>query len=558
LRNLSTRVRIVALIAVICLPLLGMTALNAVRERAAAEARAKIEVARLAQLVAAHQDRIVEASRQVLKMISLDVPELKDDPGRCNRYLAKVLKANQDRYFNIGILNTDGTLRCSAIGADPGIDVSDRHYFRGALQTGEFTIGDYQFGRATRKPGINFGYPLLDAAGQAIAVVFVALDLNDFNREFLQLALPDHIRLTITDRNGILLARYPPEPDRLGKPLNLPLVRSSVLSPASDKGVFETRGTDNEERVFAFDDIARNSDNSIALRVIVSAPKDIIYADANANLRRIVAEILLVFLLLIAASWYGAERLMLRSIQALLRASNRISRGDLTARTGLRNSRDEISQIGHAFDEMAQSLQDRDARLAQALHELREQASTDALTGLYNRRHFREVLQRELARAKRNGTCIALVMIDIDYFKKINDTYGHGAGDLVLREMGALLKENTRAGDTACRFGGEEFALILPESGGEGARLKAETLRRAVSELDLAYDGQELGRLTASFGIALFPDHADEPDALLRAADEALYAAKGAGRNRVMIQEAPAQPPLHAVDTATRSTGKAP
>lgn len=552
MENLSTRVRIVALIAVICLPLLGMTALNAARERAAAEARAKIEVARLAQLVAAHQDRIVESSRQLLKMISLDVPELKDDPGRCNQYLAKVLKTNQDRYFNIGILNTDGTQRCSAIDIDPGIDVSDRHYFRGALQTGEFTIGDFQIGRATKKPGINFAYPVVDAAGKATAVVFAALDLNDFNREFLQLALPnpDHIRLTVTDRNGILLARYPPDPARLGKPLNLPLVRSSVLSPASDKGVFETRGAGDEERVFAFDDIARNSDNAIALRVIVSAPRDIIYAEANANLRRIVAEILLVFLLLIAASWYGAERLILRSIRALLRTSEHIRQGDLTARTGLRNSRDEISQIGHAFDEMAQALQDRDANLGQALHELREQASTDALTGLYNRRHFREVLQRELARSKRNGASIALVMVDIDYFKKINDTHGHGAGDLVLREMGALLKENTRAGDTACRFGGEEFALILPESDREGARLKAEALRKAFSELDLAYDGRELGRLTASFGIALFPDHADEPDMLLHAADEALYAAKGAGRNRVMIQEAPAQPQPHSVDMA--------
>lgn len=526
------------------------------RERAAAATKAKTEIARLAQLVATHQDRIIESSRQLLKAISQAVPELHGDLPRCNSYLAGILKTSQDRYLNIGLLNTDGTQLCNAREIDSGVNASGRHYFRETLRTGDFTIGEYQIGSITKRPSINLGYPVTDAKGNTVAVAFLALDLNDFSRDLLAISLPDYVRLTITDRNGILLARHPPEPGRLGQPLKVPQVRNNVL--ASGHGVFETYGTDNEQRLFAFDDIARNSDHSIALQVIVSAPMEVIYTDANAHLMRTMAEILLISLLLIAGAWYGTEKLVLRDIRTLLRSSDRIRRGDFTARTGMRDSRDELKQIGHAFDEMAQSLQDRDARLAQALHDLREQASTDALTGLYNRRHFREVLQRELTRAKRHGSGIALVMIDLDYFKKVNDTCGHGAGDLVLREVGALLKENLRAGDTACRFGGEEFALILPESGGEGARLKAETLRRAVSALDLAYNGQELGGLTASFGIALFPDHAGDPDALLRAADEALYAAKGAGRNRVLIQEAPAQPPLRAVDTTARPSGKTP
>lgn len=532
MKNLNTQVRIVALVILICLPLLGLTVLNAMRERATAAAKAKTEIGRLAQLVATHQDRIIESSRQMLKTISRTVPELQGDQRRCNRYLASILETSQDRYLNIGVLNTDGTQLCNARGIDSSVSASGRHYFRETLRTGDFTIGEYQIGQVTKKPGINLGYPVVDDKGNTVAVAFLALDLNDFSRELLAISLPDYVRLTITDRNGVLLARHPPEPGRLGQPLKVPKVRSSVLS--SGHGLFEAADKDNEERIFAFDDIARNSDHSIALQVIVSAPMEVIYADANTHLLRTMLEIFLITLLLIAGAWYGTDKLVLRDIRTLLRSSDRIRRGDFTARTGMRDSRDELKQIGHAFDEMAQSLQDRDAKLGQALQILREQASTDALTGLYNRRYFREVLQRELTRAKRHGSGIALVMVDLDYFKKVNDTHGHGAGDLVLREVGALLKENLRAGDTACRFGGEEFALILPESSHEGTRLKAETLRQAVSELDLAYDGRELGRLTASFGIALFPDHAGEPDDLLRAADEALYAAKGAGRNRVM------------------------
>jgi len=118
---------------------------------------------------------------------------------------------------------------------------------------------------------------------------------------------------------------------------------------------------------------------------------------------------------------------------------------------------------------------------------------------------------------------------------RINDTFGHEAGDLVLRELGALLRGHIRASDLACRFGGEEFALVLPDASLEGALQEAEAIRGSVKGLDLKYCDQVLGRITASFGVALFPLHADKPDSLLRAADEALYQAKGAGRDRVVM-----------------------
>jgi diguanylate cyclase (GGDEF)-like protein len=127
------------------------------------------------------------------------------------------------------------------------------------------------------------------------------------------------------------------------------------------------------------------------------------------------------------------------------------------------------------------------------------------------------------------------MLIDLDHFKRVNDSYGHEAGDIVLTAIGALLRGNVRGSDIACRYGGEEFALILPETGADAAARRAEDIRIAIYALSLSYAGKSLGKITASFGIAVFPDHAQDSDDLLRAADVALYAAKGQGRNRVVI-----------------------
>ena len=127
------------------------------------------------------------------------------------------------------------------------------------------------------------------------------------------------------------------------------------------------------------------------------------------------------------------------------------------------------------------------------------------------------------------------LLIDLDHFKRVNDSLGHEAGDIVLTAVGNLLRGNVRGSDIACRYGGEEFALILPDTGADAARRRAEDIRLAISTLSLIYARQPLGRVTASFGIAVFPDHAQDTDDLLRVADTALYAAKGAGRNRIVI-----------------------
>ena len=165
---------------------------------------------------------------------------------------------------------------------------------------------------------------------------------------------------------------------------------------------------------------------------------------------------------------------------------------------------------------------------------LRSQAMRDPLTGLFNRRYLTDLLELELRRAQRTGTTVGLVMLDIDHFKRVNDTYGHPAGDMVLRAFANLLKAKCRGGDIVSRYGGEEFVIVMPAASLEDATRRAETLREGAGLMQLAYESQTLGPITVSLGVAVFPDHGATGDALIHTADAALYRAKQQGRNQVV------------------------
>jgi diguanylate cyclase (GGDEF)-like protein/PAS domain S-box-containing protein len=165
---------------------------------------------------------------------------------------------------------------------------------------------------------------------------------------------------------------------------------------------------------------------------------------------------------------------------------------------------------------------------------LKSQSIRDPLTGLFNRRYMEETLERELRRAERRQTRVGIVMFDIDHFKRFNDTHGHLAGDALLRALGEFLQSNFRGEDIVCRYGGEEFVLILPEAPLEATAKRAETLRERVKVLHVPYLGALLGGVTISLGIAEFPTHGSSGEAVLRAADAALYQAKSGGRDRVV------------------------
>ncbi len=169
---------------------------------------------------------------------------------------------------------------------------------------------------------------------------------------------------------------------------------------------------------------------------------------------------------------------------------------------------------------------------------LREQALRDSLTGLYNRRYLEETIGRELARAQRNHESLCLLMIDLDHFKTLNDEHGHAAGDQVLRWFGDLIRTKLRPGDIACRYGGEEFVLIMPSAPLQGGLVRADEIRQAFRQLVRTASANSYGEVTLSAGVAVFPDDARTASELRRKADAALYVAKRTGRDKAVAYSA--------------------
>jgi len=166
---------------------------------------------------------------------------------------------------------------------------------------------------------------------------------------------------------------------------------------------------------------------------------------------------------------------------------------------------------------------------------LKQEATRDSLSGLFNRRYMEETMNREISRASRYGNPLGIIMLDLDHFKRFNNNFGHEAGDLVIQKLGNYLQNSIRKEDIACRYGGEEFTLILPGASLEVTKKRAEMLRQEIEKLKINYHGTTLNNITVSQGVAVYPDHGQTGDAVLRAADHALYRAKRAGRKQVKL-----------------------
>jgi|GEM_PF-1097600 len=178
------------------------------------------------------------------------------------------------------------------------------------------------------------------------------------------------------------------------------------------------------------------------------------------------------------------------------------------------------------------SLAIANVRLRDQLH---HQSIRDPLTGLFNRRHFTETLRRQIDRAQGENRPLTLVSVDVDHFKRFNDNHGHDAGDMVLRAVGAAMDRLCDGDELPCRLGGEEFMLLLPDTDLAKGHAKAETLRKAVADVNVRYGDKTLPRISISLGVAAFPNHGTIPQDLIKSADNALYAAKAAGRNQTCI-----------------------
>jgi diguanylate cyclase (GGDEF)-like protein len=228
----------------------------------------------------------------------------------------------------------------------------------------------------------------------------------------------------------------------------------------------------------------------------------------------------------------GFHLVFLRRLRRLGEASQLIAGGHYEAHVAI-SGRDELAVLGATFNQMARSIESAIEERKVAEQKLQQLAITDGLTGLMNYREFQRQLDTEIERSQRYNHPLALLMIDIDHFKRVNDAHGHPAGDAVLKALADAIRGSIRTIDMAARYGGEEFVVILPETPLDGARIVAERLRRRVAEHPLTGPAGQRLTCSVSVGVAILPEDAVRKEPLIDAADQALYGAKSAGRNTV-------------------------
>jgi diguanylate cyclase (GGDEF)-like protein len=700
----SLRLSLLLLVLLAVLPALALIVSTAWEQRRQATTGAQQDALRVARLAAADHLRLIEGARSLLVGLAQLSDVQMHNSKACTGLFAEVQK-QFPLYMNIGAARPDGNVFCAAHKGSTVDNVADQPFFPRTVVARKFTVSGYHLNPVTGKPALTLSYPAIDRGGETWAVVFAQLDLDWMAQLADRAQLPRGSAITVTDRAGLVLARYPDPGNWVGKSAaRWPVVQA--IQRTGGEGTLEGPGLGGARRIFAFTPLSDPKGEARAF-VSVGILRDAAVADADRLLIRNLLSAALVVVLMLTAAAIVSDLFILRRVDAVVRAARRLTAGDLAARATVHGI-DEIGVMGRTFNIMAERLQarmrDEEAvkeRLAERVNELdllnrmgelfqacvsvqeayavigrlaprlfpteagavfalspagnlieavakwgtrpvdgsvfppeacwamrngrphvvddtrasvlcehlpsppppayvctpliaqgsalgvlyvasepsgdegasgpnqarqhlaemvaaqlalglsnvqlreilRSQSIHDPLTGLFNRRYMAETLERELHRARRLGNPLAVLMVDVDGFKQQNDAFGHDAGDAILVELAALLQRGLRKEDVACRYGGEEFVLVLPDASIENAARRAEQLRDAIGRMRVPHKDALLGPVTVSIGVAAFPDHGADGASLLKSADTALYEAKRAGRDRVSLANPPAEWP---------------
>ncbi len=431
--------------------------------------------------------------------------------------------------------------------ADHAISYTDREYFNTVLKTGEMAISGVIVAKSTQKLGIVIAEPIKKDES-LVGVLIINIELSKLIQRVGDTKVGKRGYAYIVNREGKVIIH----PD-LGLIDNGADQSSLFYIKAAISGQTGWMEYDynNEKRIAAYSYVPITK-----WGVIAQQPLD----EAMGNAMNIKIKSILVMGWTVAIAILMAlviAEALARPIADISEATNRLAEGDLTVKLEVK-SLDEIGQLATNFNNMTNQLVKRDEALRLAQEELENQVKKrteelmtvneelrrisffDGLTGIANRRYFDEFLEREWQRAKRENTPLALIMLDVDFFKNYNDTYGHIAGDECLKKIADILKTTTkRSTDLVARYGGEEFAIILPDTNVQGARTVGERVRSGVEKLGSRHKKPPIyGFVTVSIGISVAMLAKETlPITIIADADEALYQAKQSGRNQIKVAE---------------------
>jgi len=364
------RVRLLLLVLIAIIPTVGLSLYTSLEARRGAARAVRQDTLQLVRLAAANAAQAIEGIRQLLPTLA-HRSKVRDRDPRCSALLADLIR-QYPYYANLGAVTLSGEAYCSALPLRGRVNVADRVWFQRTVQTQAFSPGNYQIGRVTGKATQNFGYPIFDASGQVQGVVFAALDLGWFVHVAADARLPNEAILIVMDREGTVLARYPNPEQWVGRTMPETAITRAILRRQGE-GTIEVPGVDGVPRVYAFAPLggAPQADRAY---VAIGIPTRVAFAATDRALVETLAGLGLVALLAFAAALVGADRFVIRGVNALLAATARLSAGDLGARSGLPREKGEMGALARAFDEMAAALQTRAAEAAKAEATIRRYA----------------------------------------------------------------------------------------------------------------------------------------------------------------------------------------
>jgi diguanylate cyclase (GGDEF)-like protein len=386
-------------------------------------------------------------------------------------------------------------------------------------RTRDAVVGAVYWDSAAARPLMTLGVPISTNDGRFLGVFAAQLDLSAIAGSLKTFAEEQSNTLYLVAGRGALVLA--------STGISQALMQDSVGGKALDQLTQEGR-TSTEYPNYAGVDVLGSLApiHRLDWAVVAEIPADVAYAQV-AHLRTLALVTVSVLLLVIGGLAYLLGLTIVLPLDRMARGARQVAEGDLAVALPVVGG-GEAAYVTEVFNEMVTRV--RDSR-----DELERLSRTDGLTGLPNRRHLMETLEKEVRRAKRNERPFSLLMVDVDHFKRYNDTFGHLAGDEVLKRLAQVLSAAVRTADYAARYGGEEFTVVLPETSLDSALEVAERIRAKMEEQTFGVDAA--GRVTLSIGIAEYPADGTTVEAVASAADSALYAAKEHGRNRVVTTQ---------------------
>jgi diguanylate cyclase (GGDEF)-like protein len=435
-------------------------------------------------------------------------------PGRLVEYLNSV-RARVADYEELQLVDANAGLIGSSTRRAGPVRLPER--WAKKFESSRSLVGEPYWDEKAQKMIVILGVPVLQANGRISGALVARTNFAELTQVLRVFSVRSVGHVYLVTARGTLIADSRNGPaDRTMKDL-APGVADRLL--AAEGKVVEHRGIDGDEVLGSAQRLSQAAWLTVADMPVADA-----YRQAN-RLRNVTFLVIGVLLVVIAVVAYWLAALIARPLHRLTSAAAQVSAGDLPVELPASGG-GEVGYLTQVFNTMVESLRKHH-------DELERLSTTDTLTGLSNRRHLMGLLAHEVERAKRAGQSFSILMLDVDHFKKYNDTHGHQAGDEVLARVSTVLRNSIRPYDCAARYGGEEFLVVLSATSIDRAKESAERIRKQVQAEQF-----EGGSVTISIGVAEYPSQGDTAESVIGQADAALYEAKRAGRDRVMCASA--------------------